>query len=98
MMDYELPEMKKTKHKNNMYTYYVELDSVEDDVNSMGAAKMQINDTDTFIDNNIPGCYPDYVFSSETEVEEVMVNGNPVTPAALIGGYHPTNRPPQRPR
>jgi hypothetical protein len=103
-MDHELPEMKKHNKKNNMDYYYIELDSVDDTIDSIGnnnygiSANMLIDDSSLMIDNNMPGYFPDFVFASTEVVEDAMVNGNPVGVTPLIGGYHPTNRPTPRPR
>jgi hypothetical protein len=103
MMDHELPEMKRNK-KNNMDYYYFELDSVGDTIDSIGtnnygiAANMLIDDSSLMIDNNMPGYFPDFVFASTEEVETAVVNGTPKPVYALVGGYHPSQRPPARPR
>jgi hypothetical protein len=87
-----------------MNWYYLELDSVHDIIDSIGTAiygnhaNELINDTDTCIDNNTPDTYPDFVFAVNGEVDSAVVNGDPVTPMPILGGYRPAHRPPQRPR
>lgn len=90
--------------RKKMNWYYLELDSVDDVIDMLNGviignhAKEIINDTDVCIDNNMPDTFPDLVFSCIGEPGTCEVNGNPVTPLPLTGGYHPLHRPTPRPR
>lgn len=88
------------KRRTMSYWFYLELESVEDIVNIdttiIGGAKGLINDTDLCIDNNMPDTYPDFVFMTENSEPTCLVNNSPVEPQPLLGGYHPSQRPPVR--